>query len=108
MRNIVTCKDNCNVRENRNRFVGSIRYHNHEMKEIFKGAATRASCGVGPLRDFYVGSLAKGMKPEMSVSEAQIHRSCVRLRSELPFVSSQSNSDRMLVWAKAIEQSAAP
>jgi hypothetical protein len=22
--------------------------HNHEMKEIFKGAATRASCGVGP------------------------------------------------------------
>jgi hypothetical protein len=28
--------------------------HNHEMKEIFKGAATRASCGVGPLREFYV------------------------------------------------------
>src|ERR1700758_4529572 len=27
--------------------------HNHEMKEIFKGAAIRASCGVGPLRDFY-------------------------------------------------------
>jgi transposase len=36
--------------------------HNHEMKEIFKGAATRASCGVGPLRDFY----DKGMKPEMA------------------------------------------
>ena len=35
------------------------------MKEIFKGAATRASCGVGPLRDFYV-VLAKGMKPEMA------------------------------------------
>src|SRR5512141_3361544 len=40
--------------------------HNHEMKEIFKGAATRASCGVGPLRDFYVALLAKGMKPEMA------------------------------------------
>ena len=40
--------------------------HNHEMKEIFKGAATRASCGVGPLRDFYVGLLDKGMKPEMA------------------------------------------
>src|SRR5246127_5286202 len=40
--------------------------HNHEMKEIFKGAATRASCGVGPLRDFYLSLLAKGMKPEMA------------------------------------------
>ncbi len=40
--------------------------HNHEMKEIFKGAATRASCGVGPLHDFYVALLAKGMKPEMA------------------------------------------
>ena len=40
--------------------------HNHEMKEIFKGAATRASCGVGPLREFYVGLLDKGMRPEMA------------------------------------------
>ncbi len=40
--------------------------HNHEMKEIFKGAATRASCGVGPFREFYVGLLDKGMKPEMA------------------------------------------
>ncbi len=38
--------------------------HNHEMKKIFKGAATRASCGLGPLRNFYVTLLAKGMKPE--------------------------------------------
>jgi hypothetical protein len=45
---------------------GLNRNHNHEMKEIFKGAATRASCGVGPLRDFYVTLLAKGMKPEMA------------------------------------------
>jgi transposase len=40
--------------------------HNHEMKEIFKGAVTRASCGVGPLRDFYVALLDKGMRPEMA------------------------------------------
>ena len=40
--------------------------HNHEMKEIFKGAATRASCGRGPVRDFYAALLAKGMKPEMA------------------------------------------
>jgi len=40
--------------------------HNHEMKEIFKGAATRASCGMGPFREFYVSLLDKGMKPEMA------------------------------------------
>ena len=40
--------------------------HNHEMKEIFKGAATRASCGRGPFRDFYVALLGRGMKPEMA------------------------------------------
>ena len=45
---------------------GLNRNHNHEMKEIFKGAATRASCGVGPLHDFYVALLDKGMKPEMA------------------------------------------
>jgi transposase len=45
---------------------GLNRNHNHEMKEIFKGAATRASSGVGPLRDFYVALLDKGMKPEMA------------------------------------------
>src|ERR1700739_3537003 len=45
---------------------GLNRNHNHEMKDIFKGAATRASCGVGPFREFYVGLLDKGMDPEMA------------------------------------------
>jgi len=45
---------------------GLNRNHNHEMKEIFKGAATRASCGRGPFHDFYTALLAKGMKPEMA------------------------------------------
>jgi len=40
--------------------------HNHEMKEIFKSAATRASCGAGPFRDFYAALVAKGMRPEMA------------------------------------------
>ena len=40
--------------------------HNHEMKEIFKGAATRASSSTGPFHDFYAALLAKGMKPEMA------------------------------------------
>ncbi len=44
---------------------GLNRNHNHAMKEIFKGAATRASCGTGLLRDFYAALLTKGMKPEM-------------------------------------------
>ena len=40
--------------------------HNHDMKHIFKSAATRASCGEGPFRDFYAALLAKGMRPEMA------------------------------------------
>ena len=40
--------------------------HNREMKDICKGAATRASCGVGPFRELYVGLLGKGMKPDMA------------------------------------------
>ena len=40
--------------------------HNHEMKEIFKSTATSASRCAGPFHDFYVGLLAKGMKPEMA------------------------------------------
>ena len=40
--------------------------HNHEMKEIFKSTATRASCGKGPFHDFYAALLAKGMEPEMA------------------------------------------
>jgi transposase len=46
--------------------IRGLNQNHHEMKDIFKGAATRASCGVGPLRDFYVGLLDKGMKPEMA------------------------------------------
>jgi transposase len=45
---------------------GLNRNHNHEMKEIFKSTATRASCGTGPFHDFYAALLAKGMKPEMA------------------------------------------
>ena len=40
--------------------------HNHDLKSIFKGAAHRATGGVGPLHDFYDSLLAKGMKPSMA------------------------------------------
>ena len=39
--------------------------HNHELKHLFKSAATTASVR-GPFRDFYDGLLAKGMKPSMA------------------------------------------
>jgi transposase len=40
--------------------------HNHDLKDIFKGAAMRASIVAGPLHDFYEALLAKGRKPTMA------------------------------------------
>src|SRR6202049_4395984 len=37
--------------------------HNHDLKYVFKSTATAAIMHPGPLRDFYDGLLAKGMKP---------------------------------------------
>jgi transposase len=45
---------------------GLNRNHNHDLKNIFKGAATRASNCAGPFQDFYRRLVAKGMKPEMA------------------------------------------
>jgi len=42
---------------------GLNRDHNHDLKDIFKGAAMRASTAAGPLHDFYENLLAKGRKP---------------------------------------------
>ena len=39
--------------------------HNHDLKGLFKAAATRASVIPGPFRDFYQRSLAKGIEPTM-------------------------------------------
>jgi transposase len=40
--------------------------HNHDLKGLFKGAATTASVRPGPFQDFYQRSLAKGIKPTMA------------------------------------------
>jgi len=40
--------------------------HNHELKNLFKGAATSASVCNGVFREFYLGLLNKGMQPEMA------------------------------------------
>jgi transposase len=40
--------------------------HNHDLKGLFKGAATMASVRPGPFQDFYAAALAKGIKPTMA------------------------------------------
>jgi len=40
--------------------------HNHDLKSVFKSAATQVSSSTDPLGDFYRSLLAKGMKPAMA------------------------------------------
>jgi transposase len=40
--------------------------HNHDLKNIFKGAAMRAAAVAGPFQDFYAALVAKGLKPPMA------------------------------------------
>jgi transposase len=39
---------------------------NHDLKNVFKGAAIVASSKPGPFQEFYAALLAKGMRPEMA------------------------------------------
>jgi transposase len=39
---------------------------NHDLKNLFKGAAIIASTKPGPLQEFYAALLGKGMRPEMA------------------------------------------
>src|SRR6202140_670402 len=39
---------------------------NHDLKNLFKGAAIIAATKPGPLQEFYAALLAKGMRPEMA------------------------------------------
>src|SRR5262249_7571876 len=39
---------------------------NHDLKNLFKGAAVIASSKPGPFEQFYVALVAKGMRPEMA------------------------------------------
>ena len=40
--------------------------HNHDLKNIFKGAAIRAAAVAGPFQEFYAALVARGMKPSMA------------------------------------------
>jgi transposase len=45
---------------------GLNRNYNHDLKNLFKGAAIVAATKPGPFAEFYGGMLAKGMRPEMA------------------------------------------
>ena len=45
---------------------GLNRNHNHDLKNIFKGAATWAASNHGPFQTFYEACVARGMKPHMA------------------------------------------
>jgi transposase len=45
---------------------GLNRNHNHELKNILKGAAIIAATKPGPFQEFYAALIAKGIRPEMA------------------------------------------
>ena len=52
--------------EDRSPVRGLNRNCNHDLKNLFKGAAIVASSKPGPLQEFYAALLAKGIRPEMA------------------------------------------
>jgi len=40
--------------------------HHHDLKGLFKGAATMASARPGPFQDFYQAARAKGIQPTLA------------------------------------------
>ncbi len=44
---------------------GLNRNHNHDLKNLFKSAATNAVAKSGPLQDFYLALVKRGIRPEM-------------------------------------------
>ena len=45
---------------------GLNRNHNHDLKNLFKSAATVAAAKPGPFQEFYERLVAKGIRPEMA------------------------------------------
>jgi transposase len=56
------------LQRNRERITvrGLSENHNNDLKNLFKGAAISASTRPGPLHEFYVALVAKGMRPTMA------------------------------------------
>ena len=54
-------------RSRKNVLVGGLnRNCNHDLKNLFKGAAVMASSKPGPFQEFFAALLATGMRPEMA------------------------------------------
>jgi len=45
---------------------GLNRNHNHDLKNLFKSAATNAVAKSGPLQEFYLALVKRGIRPEMA------------------------------------------
>ncbi len=60
------CEGNCERNRERITVRGLNDNHNHDLKNLFKGAALSASTQPGPLHDFYTALLEKGMRPTMA------------------------------------------
>src|SRR5215475_4931290 len=76
------------VQRNRERITvrGLNRNHNHDLKNLLKGAAISAIERPGPLQDFYVALVEKGMRPSMArltlAQDCRHHFNHVEERSE--------------------------
>jgi transposase len=54
-------------RKNKRALIRGLNWnHNHELKNLFKAAATTATTREGVFREFYLGLLSKGTQPEMA------------------------------------------
>ena len=59
--------DTCKVPYHSSRPVRGLNdNHNRDLKNLFKSAAISASTRPGPLRDFYLARVEKGMRPTMA------------------------------------------
>jgi hypothetical protein len=56
------------LQRNRERITvpGLNRSHNHDLKNLLKGAAISAIERPGPLQDFYAARVEKGMRPSLA------------------------------------------
>ena len=46
--------------------IDSNRNYNHDLKNLFKSAATNAVAKSGPLQEFYLALVKRGIRPEMA------------------------------------------
>ena len=100
-----------NVIQQRTTIGGSTRsYWMHRSPGIPEFLPTLETDPVCPFLDGEHATHLSVVAPKRRVQKPKqwFHKSCARLRSELPLASSQSSKERTLARARAIEQSAAP